>query len=443
MISAAQTTFIERRVRGRLAALERPAPAGEHTVNLLRADDRLVRERQLDGVEDERLRLRPAEPAVEGDQLLEGAALLESRVVEAADHDVGDVREAVRAQQVPRRVRRERRPADRRPRPFPRRGSAPRPHPARRARARDERTRIQPTCGCSRRAGISRGWRCVDLLERRAGVAPPSARSGRGCPEPSTTTCRSETSFFDCLSFGSRPVASPSAWPTIASCSSPPATPATVSSSSERSTRSSQPVAVSLLEGRALRLAVVGEHDELVRARRVAARAVDAAELLVELAQRLERVRALEPRVVCDLVVAREGRVDGRPPPHHVREDAVDDQVADDHAHRPAHERVDAAAVAPRAHVATFRAERRDPFEDHLPAEQDERARDVEPVGEEGAVAGVRPLLRLDPADGEDDLVGLAGEQVARGSCRRRRAGRCRSPARARSARSRPARSTP
>ena len=106
-----------------------------------------------------------------------------------------------------------------------------------------------------------------------------------------------------------------------------------------------EPVAVPLLERRSLRLPVVGEHDDLVGPRRVAARAVDATELLVELAQRLERVCALEPRVVRDLVVARERRVDGGPAAHHVREDAVDDQVADDHAHRAAQERVDAAAV--------------------------------------------------------------------------------------------------
>ncbi len=69
-------------------------------------------------------------------------------------------------------------------------------------------------------------------------------------------------------------------------------------------------VAVSLLEGRALRLAVVGEDDDLVRPRRVAARELDVAEVVVELAQRLEGVGALEARVVRDLVVARERRVD-------------------------------------------------------------------------------------------------------------------------------------
>ena len=51
-------------------------------------------------MEDERPGLRPADAAVEGDQLLEGAAGLERRVVEAADHDVRDVREAVGAEQV-------------------------------------------------------------------------------------------------------------------------------------------------------------------------------------------------------------------------------------------------------------------------------------------------------------------------------------------------------
>ena len=155
-----------------------------------------------------------------------------------------------------------------------------------------------------------------------------------------------------------------------------------------------EPVAVPLLERRSLRLPVVGEHDDLVGTRRVAARAVDAPELLVELPQRLERVRALEPRVVRDLVVARERRVDGRAAAHHVREDAVDDQVADDDAHRGAHERIDAAAVASRPHVAADRPERRSPLEDDLPDEQDERTRDVEAVGEERAVAGVRAASR-------------------------------------------------
>ena len=117
--------------------------------------------------------------------------------------------------------------------------------------------------------------------------------------------------------------------------------------------------------------------------------------------------------MVGDLVVAGEGRVDGGAAAHHVGEHAEDDQVADDHAHRPAQERVDAAAVAARAHVAADRPDRGGPLEDHLPGEQHQRPGDVEAVGEEGAVAGVGLLLGLDPADRQDHLVGLAGEQVA------------------------------
>ena len=60
-------------------------------------------------VQDERAGLQAADAAVEADQLLEGAALVELGVVEAADHDVGDVLEAVGAQQVLRRGRGERR----------------------------------------------------------------------------------------------------------------------------------------------------------------------------------------------------------------------------------------------------------------------------------------------------------------------------------------------
>ena len=174
-----------------------------------------------------------------------------------------------------------------------------------------------------------------------------------------------------------------------------------------------EPVAVALLEGRALRLPVVREDHDLVRARRVPARAPDAAELLVELAEGLERVGALEARVVSDLVVACEGRIHGRAAAHHVAEDAEDDEVADDHAHRAAHERIDPAAVAARAHVAPARAHRRGDLQQDLPPEQHECARHVESVGEEGAVAGVGALLRLGAAHRQDRLLRLAGEQVA------------------------------
>ena len=60
-------------------------------------------------MEDERARLEPSDAAVERDQLLERAALLEIGVVEAPDHDVADMLEAVGPEQVLRRVRREQR----------------------------------------------------------------------------------------------------------------------------------------------------------------------------------------------------------------------------------------------------------------------------------------------------------------------------------------------
>ncbi len=159
-------------------------------------------------------------------------------------------------------------------------------------------------------------------------------------------------------------------------------------------------------------LTVIGKNDDVVRPWRVAARAVDARELLVELPQRLERVRTLEPRVVRDLVVAREGRVHRRAALHQVREDAEHDEVADDHAHRGSDERVDPAAMTARLHVAADRAQRRDPLQDDLPEEQDERAGDVVRVREERAVTRVRPFLHLHAADRQDQVVGLARKQV-------------------------------
>jgi hypothetical protein len=83
-----------------IPALQGVAPPGEQRVDGGRADDRLGRDREVRRVQDERPRLGSAEPAMEGDQLLERAPLLVLGVVEAADGDVGDVREGVRAQQV-------------------------------------------------------------------------------------------------------------------------------------------------------------------------------------------------------------------------------------------------------------------------------------------------------------------------------------------------------
>ena len=122
---------------------------------------------------------------------------------------------------------------------------------------------------------------------------------------------------------------------------------------------------------------------------------------------------AFEPGVVRDLVVARERRVHGWAPLHHVGEHAVDDHVAHDHAERCAQERVLATSVAPRTHVAPFRAGRGRPLEDHFPAEENESPHDVETVRQKRPVTGIRMLLRVDPADGEDHVIGFSGQEVA------------------------------
>jgi hypothetical protein len=145
---------------------------------------------------------------------------------------------------------------------------------------------------------------------------------------------------------------------------------------------------VALLEGGALRLSVVGEDDDLVRARSVRPRPSDAPELLVELAQRLHRVGALEARMVGDLVVAGEGGIHRGASAHHVGQDAEDDEVADDHAHRAAHQRIDAATMAARAHVAAGRARGRRDLQHDLPQEEHERARDVEAVARNAGSPG-------------------------------------------------------
>ena len=70
---------------------------------------RRIRDGEVLGMEDEGSRLRSPEPAVEADQLLEGTALLQVGVVEATDHHVGHVLEAVGPPQVLGGGRRERR----------------------------------------------------------------------------------------------------------------------------------------------------------------------------------------------------------------------------------------------------------------------------------------------------------------------------------------------
>ena len=283
--------------------------------------------------------------------------------------------------------------------------------------------------GCSSSAGDQRGMALLDLLEREPVRAlhqvdePEVARA-----EDDDVAVRRDLGAL--VLAPCRRGRSPrrARAPIAVAFSSPASTPSTSPPDSERSTSSSSAVAVALPERRALGLAVVGEHDDLVGPRRVAARALDHPEALVELAQRLERVGALEARVVGDLVVAGERRVDRGHAAEHVLQDREHDEVAHEDAHPGAQQRIDAAAVAARAHVAPALARRGDQLEHDLPEHEHERAGDVRAVGEERAVAGVGALLVGDAAGGEERRVGLAGQQVAaarpavRRAARRRRA---------------------
>src|SRR5829696_7733299 len=84
--------------RDSVALGERLSPTQQHAVDRGRPDERLGWERQARGMQDERPRLKAAQPTVERDQLLEGTGVVELGVVEAADHDVGDMGKAIRAE---------------------------------------------------------------------------------------------------------------------------------------------------------------------------------------------------------------------------------------------------------------------------------------------------------------------------------------------------------
>ena len=103
--------------------------------------------------------------------------------------------------------------------------------------------------------------------------------------------------------------------------------------------------AVALQEGGALALAVVGQDDEVVRAGRQRAGAVQPGDLAVELLEDLERVGPGDPGVVGDLVVGHERRVGHGDPHVHVGHQRGHVEVAAHDGLRHAQERVDPAAA--------------------------------------------------------------------------------------------------
>jgi hypothetical protein len=133
--------------------------------------------------------------------------------------------------------------------------------------------------------------------------------------------------------------------------------------------------------------------------------------------------------MVGHLVVARERRVYGGDATEHVLQHREHDEVAHEHAHRRTHQRIDAAAVPARLHVAPALAGGGDQLEQDLPCEQHHGAGHVRPVREERSVPGIRCPLVGEPADGEQGAVGLAGEQVAAAGARGQQADAARVPA--------------
>src|SRR5215208_6302261 len=98
--------------------------------------------------------------------------------------------------------------------------------------------------------------------------------------------------------------------------------------------------AVALEEGGALRLTVVGEHHEMVRARGLLRRLLDTGELPIDLAQHRQRIRPLDARVVGDFIIGKKGRVGDRPACVEVADDRRHLEVALNHRSPRAHERV-------------------------------------------------------------------------------------------------------
>src|SRR4051794_41156814 len=266
---------------GLSVAVEHPPPAEQQVVDRLGPDYRLLGQRKPRRDEDERARLEAPEATVEGDQLLERAALVEHRVVEAADHDVGDVLEAVGAAQVTRRGRRELR--ERVLALDPARGEvvgAPRPERDRAVLARADQ---YPTdVRVSAQGADEVRMALVDLLEGQPALLLHQV------DEPEVAGAED-----DDLAVGDvvlRPLALPPPGRLVhrvldhRNLLVAPRESRHPAAAQRALDELVEPEAVALLEGRALGLSVVGEDHDLVRARGVAPRALDPGELLVELA---------------------------------------------------------------------------------------------------------------------------------------------------------------
>ena len=195
------------------------------------------------------------------------------------------------------------------------------------------------TTSCSVPAGrCARRWRLrfgpsatvpsTDLLRvARASTRPPSPGSWRASASTAPT--------------------SPHASSTAAGAYTSPRASAAVHDLLER-------LAVALAERRALRLAVVGEHHEVIGARRLRGRALETGELAIVALQHRQSIGLADSRVVGDLVVSDERRVADRHALDDVRHQQRRDEVAHDDRDRGADERVEAAPIDMRGAAAAL-----------------------------------------------------------------------------------------
>ena len=339
-------------------------------------------------------------------------------VVEAADHDVGDVAEAVGAQQVRRRGRGEDRQRvfafDRGRRRGGARPARPRTSGPCSARAdeqpadvRDARAAPPAAPGGARRSPPS-----------SAGAARPSGRSGRG----SRNRARRLAVDVVLASPSGRRARSPrlSAWPTMALCSSPPAIRGDLGAGERALDQVVERVAVALLEGRAHALAVVGEHDEVVGARRQRRARSRRPKMLVERAQHLQGVRPVEPGMVSDLVVGWRRWRRQRARPRNMSEITHEDDRLPDITAWPARMKAYLRGRGDRAVARRGASPGRGPLADDLADEEGQGPREGVAVREEGdGSRGVRRCFGVDPAVRADALVGARPRTCSRGWRRR------------------------
>ena len=134
-----------------------------------------------------------------------------------------------------------------------------------------------------------------------------------------------------------------------------------------------QALAVALLERGAQALAVVRQDDELVRPRRVGGGLLERREGAVDAVERLERLHALGPAVVGELVVVGEVGVDHVGAAVHLVDDQRDVDVAEQHVAGGPHARVLEAAMHLRHDARAPRPPRLVALLDELAQEQRER----------------------------------------------------------------------